>query len=106
MKKNCFLFCAVILAGCSKKETVTPAYNYPAIIITYQFKTAVKGDYSLYYYSASSTKKNVVQFNDTTWSKTDTITGGPNPPHGEVGLGTLQLVPNAAFSLRIIGTRT
>jgi len=103
MRKIYFLFCFLILAGCSKKATVSPTHSNAYIVVTYNFKASINGNYSLYYYDPNSPKKTVVQFSDSTWSKSDTIKTGT---YGEgqkipLGLGTLQLVSGAAYSLTI-----
>jgi hypothetical protein len=102
MRKIYFLFCFLILAGCSKKSTVSPINSNASIVVTYHFKASVIGKYSLYYSDPNSPKRTGVQLTDTAWSKSDTIkTGsyaGGQTVHME--LGTIA-PPNTAYSLTI-----
>jgi len=101
--KNIYvLFCFLILAGCAKKAAVIPVNN-AHIVVTYNFKASIIGNYSLYYINPNSPKQQVVQFSDTTWSKTDTIKTGSyaEGQTARLALGTLQLVSGASYSLTI-----
>jgi hypothetical protein len=102
MRKIYFLFVFLILAGCSKKPAVSPIKSNAHIVVTYHFTASVIGNYSLFYTDPNSPKQTVVQFSDTTWSKSDTIKTG-SYAEGQtvrIGFGTLAS-PNTTYSLTI-----